>query len=302
MEVNLAMEIGVYERVNGTYFLTTGSNSHYPWYYFNQSWLSSQVPLEFDVGGCTYISQPVPEVYLCHSRGSFFDLDRNEYPVIDFPKSLFDSFIIRVNWVKEMKVWRFSDVAHHRRRADTKKRITLIQDSMIKIGDMVNFLIVPHGSLRVPITNSVQIKAVSSMTTVERNRCINEFVVPLIRSKLVGNSRNSVVWDRCKSLNFYKRGDIDDYLRSCLNVFVGNNSFGDSFRKRKELLVVRLKNVSFLVTGCPRFCINWVLKYYSYENYRMYFPDFFLVGGKVPYYRVFYAIVDNCMLTMLGLN
>jgi hypothetical protein len=301
IEVDGTVEVGIYDiGVDGLFHLISGPRSEAPWYFFNQSWLKSRVDLEFDVNGCSYVSQVRPEVFLKYHRGHCYCGDNQEYVVVDLPQ-LCDSVIVRAQFYEELSSFVYLDVVSYRRRPDNQLRINMVMNSMLRVSGLVDYLIIPTGSQRILIQNPVQVKATDKLTIIERSRLINEFKAPLVRSKLNGTSRNAAVWEYCKTRSFYQRGDIDNYLRSGLQMFIGNNGYGDLIRKRNEIVLLRLRNYSILICGQPRLNITWILKYYSYENFRMYFPDFYLITGKNGYYRIFYAFVDNCLLSALGL-
>jgi len=301
-EVGGTIEVGVYDiGVDGSYHLISGPRSEAPWFFFNQSWLKSHTDLEFDVNGCSYVSQVIPEIYLCVYRGHCYDYDKNGFNVLDLPRGLKDSVIVRVHYYEELHKFVYVDTVSYKRRPDTAVRVQLILKSMIKVKDLVNFIIIPVGSTRIQVSNPVQVKATDKLNAIDRTRLINEFCVPLIRNKILGTSRNAAVWEYCRTRNFYLRGDVENYLRSGLQVYIGNLGFGDTIRKRNEIVMVRTRDFSVLICGQPRLNIMWTLKYCSYENYRLYFPDFYLITGKCSYYRLFYAVVDNCLLSTLGL-
>jgi len=302
-EVDSSMQLGVYDIDDrGQCHLLSGVSSSHPWYYFNQSWLKSKVALELDVNGCSYVSYVSPEIFLRFNRGSCCDLDKNEYEVLDLPDKLHEGSIIRVIFIGEsVNRWVFCEKVNYRFRPDSVSRIKLMTGSVILVNDLVNHLIIPFNSQRILVKASVEIKAVTKLSLVERNRMINSFRVPLVRNKLHGTSRNALVWEYCHRLNFYSRGDIDDYLRYSKQIFIGNNSFGDVIRKRCELMILRMRTKSFLVCGFPRLDITWTLKLLKYDDFKGYFPELYLVNGKVAYYRLFLSVVDNNDLDKLNL-
>jgi len=285
-------EVGVYTiSVHGSSYKICGENSEHPWYYFNQSWSGLKSNLEFDMNGCNYVSYVNPEAFFLVRDGVPIDAEGNAYDVKDIP-SIIEGFnysprVIHAHYMESQ--WYYYSESLLRKRPDSKFRINLMLNSMVCVRDLVKYVVIPRGFKRIKHVNPINVAAIQKKTYSEKIELINLGMVPLLRDRISGTSRNAIVWRQLILDDKYERDKIDKFLMSLSTVFIGNNSYALKVPNSKFCFLVNSDPPIYL-SGFPRFNVVWYLYYFRYVDFRGMFPDEFLVRGSTPYYRIFLAI------------